>query len=108
MNWIIETGQGWKLYVALAGFIGAVGLFTVAFISLGADGGQFAGYAASGTFLALATFLWFVAMLRCPHCLAKLVWIMVASRPHTSWVIDLAALEQCPVCGQPLRRRMGT
>lgn len=105
MNWIIETGQVWKLYVALTGLIGAVVLFTVAFVSLGATDGQFAAYAASGTVLALATFLWFVAALRCPHCAAKLVWIMVASRPHTSWMIDLAALEQCPVCGRSLRQR---
>jgi hypothetical protein len=23
---------------------------------------------------------------------------MVSSRPHSSWVIDLAALDHCPVC----------
>ncbi len=103
-NWIIATGQVWKLYVAVAGFGGSLVCFTVAFFSLGASSGQFLGMIACGTFLAVATFVWLTAVLRCPHCLAKLVWKMVSSRPHTSWLIDLAALDRCPACGRLLDR----
>lgn len=101
-NWIIATGQAWKLYVALAGFGGTLALFTLAFFSLGTDGGQFAALTACAVFLGFATFSWFTAMLRCPHCGTKLVWTMVSSRPHSSWLIDLAALERCPACSRPL------
>jgi len=94
-NWIVSTGQAWKLYVAIAGFAGSLLCFTVAFFSLGA---------ACGIFLAGATFVWLTAVLRCPHCLAKLVWTMVVSRPHTSWLIDLAALDRCPACGRQLTK----
>lgn len=97
-NWLIDTGQAWKLYVALAGFGGAVLCFTLAFFRLATGSGQFLGLAASGIFLGVATFLWFVATVRCPHCQARLVWNMVASRPHSSWLIDLAALDRCPRC----------
>ena len=103
-NWIIATGQAWKLYVAVAGFGGSLLCFTVAFFSLGAGGGQFLGLSACGIFLAGATFVWLTAVLRCPHCLAKLVWTMVTSRPHTSWLIDLAALDRCPACGRHLTK----
>ena len=88
-NWIVSTGQAWKLYVAIAGFAGSLLCFTVAFFSLGAGGGRFLGL---------------TAVLRCPHCLAKLVWTMVVSRPHTSWLIDLAALDRCPACGRQLTK----
>jgi len=103
-NWITATGQAWKLYVAVAGFAGSLLCFTVAFFSLGAGGGEFLGLMACGAFLAVATFVWLTAVLRCPHCKANLVWTMVASRPHTSWLIDLAALERCPACGHPLTK----
>jgi len=97
-NWIVATGQAWKLYVAVAGFSGALGFMTAAFFSLATSGRLFMAFAACGIFLGVATFVWFVATLRCPHCLAKLVWTMAVSRPHSSWVIDLAALEDCPQC----------
>lgn len=101
-NWIIATGQAWKLYVAVAGFSGALGFMTAAFFSLATSGRLFMAFAACGIFLGFATFGWFIAALRCPHCLAKLVWTMAVSRPHSSWVIDLAALETCPQCKAPL------
>lgn len=104
-NWIIATGQAWKLYVALAGFGGTLALFTVALFSLGGGGGRFTAMTACGILLGFATFVWFTAALRCPHCLAKLVWTMVSSRPHSSWLIDLAALERCPACGRTLTER---
>lgn len=104
MNWIIATGQAWKMYVAVAGFGGSLVCFTIAFVSLGFQQERFLGLMGAGIFLAAATFLWFTAVIRCPHCSAKLVWKMVATRPHSSWLIDLAALERCPVCGHWLDR----
>ena len=101
-NWIVATGQLWKLYVALAGFLGTLLCFTLAMFSLGSDHGRVVAYFVCGGFLGIATFIWLIAVLRCPHCFGKLVWTMVTSRPHSSWIIDLAALDICPVCTQPL------
>lgn len=103
-NWIMVTGQAWKLYVAVAGFGGTLGYFTLAFFSLGDSGGQFLSMMVCGLFLGCATFVWFIAVLRCPSCMAKLVWTMASSRPHSSWIIDLAALDRCPACNRELDR----
>lgn len=97
-SWIVRTGQAWKLYVTLGGFAGALLCWTIALFALGSGGGRFVAWTACGVALGFVTFAWFAATLRCPHCHAKLVWTMVASRPHSSWVVDLAALEDCPVC----------
>lgn len=97
-NWILATGQAWKLYVTLAGFGGSLACFTLAFFTLGAGGGQFAALMTGGFLLACTTFAWFIAALRCPRCGTKLVWLMAASRPHGSWIIDLAGLDRCPAC----------
>ncbi len=102
-TWIIRSGQLWKLYVALAGFGGALILFTTAVFSLGSSGNRAMAFTACGVLLAVATFVWLTVSLRCPHCFAKLVWTMVTSRPHSSWLVDLAGLEACPVC----RRNLG-
>lgn len=101
-SWIIQTGQAWKIYVAVVGFSGALACFTLGFFSLGGNEGKFLGLMACGTMLLVATFAWFTIALRCPHCLAKLVWTMAMSRPHSSWVIDLAGLESCPLCHHSL------
>ncbi len=101
-NWIVATGQAWKLYVALIGFAGALICFTVAIFSLGWEGGRLLGMAGVGVLLGLATFIWFSVTIRCPHCAAKLVWTMVTNRPHSSWMIDLAGLDSCPRCRHPL------
>ena len=101
-NWIIATGQAWKLYIALAGFFGALACFTLALYSLATGGELFSAFTSCGMFLGVTTFLWMTFVLRCPHCLAKLVWTMVSTRPHSSWLIDLAALDRCPVCGRTL------
>jgi hypothetical protein len=104
-NWILATGQAWKLYVALAGFCTTLVLFTLAIYSLLTAWGQFLAFAACGMFLGFATFTWFTLALRCPRCSNKLVWTMVSSRPHSSWLIDLALLDHCPICGQELARK---
>ena len=101
-NWIMETGQAWKLYVTIAGFGGSLVCFTLAFFTLGLGGGWFASLMAGGFLLASTTFLWFVTALRCPRCRTKLVWLMAGSRPHSSWLIDLAGLDRCPSCQAPL------
>jgi hypothetical protein len=104
MNWIIATGQAWKLYVALAGFSGALACFIIACVAFtgvgGPDlaGGGFAAWIAIGVSLAAATFLWFSLALRCPHCPVRLVWRMASTRPHSSWLVELATLERCPAC----------
>jgi len=67
----MATGQAWKLYVTVAGFTGSLGLLTAAFFSLTSGGRLFMAFAACGLFLGAATFVWFTAALRCPHCSAK-------------------------------------
>ena len=103
-TWIIASGQAWKLYVALAGFAGALLCFIWAGFSLGGEMRRVMELTAYGVVLGVATFVWLTLALRCPHCTTKLVWTMVASRPHSSWLIDLAALESCPVCRHGLIR----
>lgn len=106
-SWIIVTHQAWKLYIAIAGFVGGMTLFSLAVFSLISGGTRFVAYVVCGTFLSLATFAWFTAVLRCRHCQAALVWKMIASRPFSSWLIDLAALERCPVCHTLLAKAQG-
>ncbi len=101
-TWIVRTGQIWKLYVALAGFSGTLLLVTIAVFSLATSGSRVVALTACGVFLGIATFLWLTMALRCPHCFARLVWKMVTSRPHSSWLIDLAGLDSCPVCHHKL------
>lgn len=103
-NWIVATGQIWKLYLALAGFVGALGCFTAGVFFLGIEQNLMARMTGAGVLLAIATLTWLATALRCPHCLAKLVWVMLKTRPHTSWLIDLAGLETCPVCRRSLYR----
>ena len=103
-SWIIATGQAWILYGAVAGFTASLGLLTAACFSLASSGRFFMALAACGLFLGCATFVWFAAVLRCPSCRAKLVWTMASSRPHSSWIIDLAALDRCPACNRELDR----
>jgi|CXWL01.1.fsa_nt_gi hypothetical protein len=102
-NWIVATHQAWKLYITLAGFGGALICFTLGFFSLAYGRERFYALIASGFFLGVATFFWFTVAIRCPRCESKLVWKMAMGRPHSSWVIDLAALEECPDCGADLR-----
>jgi endogenous inhibitor of DNA gyrase (YacG/DUF329 family) len=97
-SWIMATGQAWKLYVAIAGLVGGMALFSMALFSLVSGGTRFVAFVACGAFLSLATFAWFAAVVRCHRCHAALVWKMMASRPFSSWLIDLAALERCPAC----------
>jgi hypothetical protein len=103
-SWILATGQAWKLYVAIAGFVGGMALFSLALFSLLSSGGRFVAFVACGVFLTVATFAWFAVVLRCHQCQAALVWKMIASRPFGSWLIDLAALDRCPVCRALLAR----
>lgn len=109
----MATGQAWKLYVAIAGLVGGMVLFSLALVSLISGGTRFVAFVVCGALLSLATFVWFAAVLCCHHCQAALVWKMIASRPFNSWLIDLAALERCPACQAvlaktPQSREVGT
>lgn len=103
-NWIAATGQLWKLYLALAGFVASLGCFTAGVYVLGVEEVLMERMTGAGVLIAIVTLVWLATALRCPHCLAKLVWVMLKTRPHTSWLIDLAELESCPVCRRSLFR----
>lgn len=97
-NWLVATNQIWKLYVALLGFIATLICFVVGVFSL-ATGTNFYGFlVVCGMILGVATFSWLLSVLRCPSCQTKLVWVMVSTRPHTSWLVDLTNLDSCPAC----------
>ncbi len=101
-NWIIATGQAWKLYLAIAGFAVSLLALTAACFLLATGTGAFLTVAGWGVLIGILTFLWFGQAILCPQCRSRLVWRMVASRPQSSWLIELAALDECPVCRRPL------
>lgn len=103
-NWVVETGQIWKLYVALAGFVAALACFTAAIFSLSAVDASVGRWTGTGVALAAASFGWLVSTLRCPHCRTRLVWTMLKASSLTTWLIDLAGLDVCPVCRRSLHR----
>lgn len=62
----------------------------------------FFAFIACGTFLGIVTIGWMINVLRCPHCQVRIAWIMIKARSHTSWLVDLVALEACPCCHRTL------
>ena len=102
-SWLIESRQIWKLYVALAGFGLTLLCFLIGAFSLVSGVEQFWGFVVCGMLLGILTLIWMVNVLRCPHCQCRLVWTMIKSRSHTTWLIDLVALQTCPTCSQTLR-----
>ena len=104
-GWLESTKQMWKLYIALLGFLVALLCFLGAVFSLLLEVNVFGPLMISGTILGVATFVWLVKTLRCPFCQNKLVWTMISSRSHMSWLVELATLVICPSCQVPLARR---
>ncbi len=97
-NWLEETKQIWKLYVAILGFGGTLCAFLAGGLLLAA-GPEYSGLLFTlGTLLGVVTFGWIINAIRCPHCQSKLLWVMVKTKSHMSWIVELAALESCPTC----------
>ena len=103
-SWLVATNQMWKLYVALLGFGGTLFCFLAGGYLLVAGARYFGALVVGGTALGMITFVWLLNVLRCPSCQAKLVWTMLSTRSHTSWLVDLAYLESCPSCHSLLSR----
>ncbi len=93
-NWLEATGQMWKLYLALVSCGVALIAFPFAVIAL-----------ITGTVLSMVTVLWLMWSLRCRTCQRSLVWNMITTRSHTTWLIDLVHLDACPYCSHALRPR---
>ncbi len=105
-GWLEATNQMWKLYIALLGFGGTLLCFLGAGVSLLFWGASlFSPLLVIGTILGGITFAWLLTVLRCPACQAKLVWTMISSSSHMSWLIDLANLVTCPSCNMALTQR---
>lgn len=105
-NWLEATNQMWKLYIALLGF----GITLLCFLGAGfsllfAGSSVFSALLVSGMVLGVGTFAWLVHALRCPSCRKRLVWSMIRSRSHMSWLVDLTHLVTCPSCQHALTRR---
>lgn len=105
-NWLEATNQMWKLYLALLGF----GITLLCFLGAGfslllAESSVFNTLLVSGLVLGVGTFAWLLYALRCPSCRNKLVWTMIRSRSHMSWLVDLTHLVACPSCQNALMRR---
>ena len=104
-GWLESTNQMWKLYMALLGFGVALLCFLGAGFGLLLETNVFGPLMISGTILGGITFVWLVEVLRCPSCQNKLVWTMLSSRSHMSWLVELTNLVLCPSCQVPLTRR---
>lgn len=104
-SWILEAGQGWKLYLMLAGFVWTFLCLMMAVVTAGGEGREVLWLILCGLLLGIATFAWFSAIRRCPYCQRRLVRAMASTRPHSSWLIDFAGLQSYPACNQPFRQR---
>ena len=104
-GWLESTNQIWKLYMALLGFGMAMLCFLGAGLSLLLEANVFGPLMVSGTIFGVITFGWLVETLRCPFCQNKLVWTMISSGSHMSWLVELTNLVVCPSCQVPLSRR---
>jgi uncharacterized protein YbaR (Trm112 family) len=105
-GWLEATNQMWKLYFALLGFGVTLVCFLGAGVSLLFWGASFFGpLLGIGTILGGMTFVWLLYVLRCPSCRSKLVWKMISSSSHMSWLVDLANLVACPSCHIALIQR---
>ena len=104
-RWLESTNQMWKLYMAIFGLGGALLCFLGAGFSLFIEANAFAPMMISGAVLGVATFGWLVKTLRCPSCQNKLVWTMISSHSHMSWLVELTNLVICPSCQVPLSSR---
>ncbi len=105
-SWLEATNQMWKLYIALLGF----GCTLLCFLGAGFsllfwEASLFSPILVSGTCLGGVTFAWLINVLRCPSCQTRLVWSMISSRSHMSWLVDLANLVTCPSCQVALTQR---
>ena len=103
VNWLEATGQMWKLYVAILSCVLALIAFPFAVVALISGQGPMMPYLVTGTVLSLATVLWLMWSLRCLSCHRSLVWNMIRTRSHTTWLVDLVHLEACPYCSHALR-----
>ncbi|MDT7042453.1 hypothetical protein [Candidatus Nitronereus thalassa] len=104
-NWLEVTHQMWKLYMALLGFGTALLCFLSAGLSLLLGTSLFSPLMVIGLVAGGGTFAWFVQSLRCPSCRTSLVWAMIRTRSHMSWLVDLANLATCPSCQVALTQR---
>ncbi len=105
-SWLETTNQMWKLYIALLGFGGTLLCFLGAgFSLLFWETSLFSPLLIGGTCLGGGTFVWLLHTLRCPSCQARLVWTMISSHSHMSWLVDLVNLVTCPSCQVALTQR---
>ncbi len=102
-NWLEVTGQMWKLYVALLSCVTALIAFPFAVIAFIAGHLPVMPYLVTGTVLSVITVLWLMWSLCCPKCERSLVWKMISKCSHTTWLVELVALDTCPHCMHSLR-----
>jgi hypothetical protein len=91
-SWIVRTRQRSKALVTLAIACFAPAAAAVAF--------GFGAVAAAVILivLAIASFIAFATLVRCPKCHKPISWMVLTTRPSGRWLTDLFALEECPVC----------
>ena len=91
-SWVSRTGQRGKAIVTLAMACFAPAAAAMAF--------GFGAVAAAVVLLvlAVASFIAFATLIRCPKCHKPISWMVLTTRPSGRWLADLFALEECPVC----------
>jgi len=104
-RWLEATNQMWKLSIALVGFGLSLMCFLGGGVTLFFGTTWFGPLLFMGTCAGGLTFGWLLTTLRCPTCRDRLVWTMISSRSHLSWLVELTQLETCPSCQSPLMRR---
>ena len=91
-SWVVRTGQRNKAVITLAVACFAPAAAAVAF--------GFGAVTAAVVLvvLAIASFIAFATLVRCPKCHKPISWMVLTTRPSGRWLTDLFALEECPVC----------
>jgi hypothetical protein len=91
-SWIGRTGQRSRAIVTLAIASFAPAAAAVAF--------GFGAVTAAVVLLviAIASFIAFATIIRCPKCRKPVSWMVLTTRPSGRWLTDLFALEECPAC----------
>jgi hypothetical protein len=87
-SWVVRTRQRSKAVITLG-----IACFAPVAFAFGAI-----ATAVVLLVLALASFVAFATLIRCPKCHKPISWMVLTTRPSGRWLTDLFALEECPVC----------
>ena len=56
-------------------------------------------FAAGVVFISVAAYLWLALSIRCPRCLRRIGWLVLAHMHASQLLVQLWRGEACPACG---------